>query len=111
MEIDKARIDKQGILSMWRGGTWKQQHCAKRHDHLCGDLCALFQVAKGGELGLGAARDLAPEATNPQFLLLCTGTAILMDIEDLRSTEPDQPRLLDDDHPVPDDAVSDGVTP
>jgi len=90
MEINRARIDKQGILSMMRGGEWKQQHCAKRHDHLCGDLCALFQVVNGIEEGEKA-------------LMLCTGTCIIMDIEDLRSAEPDQPDLIGVDG-------SDGVT-
>lgn len=44
----KAKIDESGCLWIERAGVMRPMHCAKRHDHLCCDLCPLFGEIEGG---------------------------------------------------------------
>lgn len=74
----KAKIDESGILSIERAGLMLVQHCAKRHDHYCLDICPLF-----GEPEVGRDENGYIDVKRDSSLRLCE-TTIVGEIADER---------------------------
>ena len=46
----KAKIDKDGHLSFWRKGEFKEQECPFQQQAVaCGDWCPLFSISRSGD--------------------------------------------------------------
>ena len=69
----KAKINKDGILSIFRGNKWKKQYCPFQDNVPCGDWCPLF-----GTLTI---------EKNDIYIELCHKTQMIFGFQDERISE------------------------